>query len=155
MLEKCVQLFGTEGRLRFLTGIFRSRFHGENPCVWLRDGRNGGSGFDVRFAPWIYRCVISQMARHLSLSQLGPRLALCHITPGFVYPQCASVFSISYPSRICWLFLVRAFIAGSGRFWRAIRHKLIPLSFVGRLFITLIDLLESESVKFWAFNPWN
>lgn len=87
MLEKCVQLFGTEGRLHFLTGIFRSRFHGENPCVWLRDGRNGGSGFDVRFARWIYRCVISQMARHLSLSQLGPRLALCHITPGFVYPM--------------------------------------------------------------------
>lgn len=78
--------------------------HRENPRAWLRDKRNGGSGFDVRFARRIYRCVISQMARHLS--RAARTLALCHITPGFVYPT--RVFSL-FPSycRICCLFSAR------------------------------------------------
>lgn len=88
MLEKCVQLFDTEGRLHFLTGIFRSRFHGENPCVWLRDGRNGGSGFDVRFARWdLPMRYFANGSPFVALAARTSTRTICHITPGFVYPM--------------------------------------------------------------------
>lgn len=73
--------------------IIRSQFHRENSYVRLQNGRNGGGGFDVRFAQWIYRRVISQMARYLSRFRNSIR-TMSYIPPGFMHPthECFFLF---------------------------------------------------------------
>lgn len=73
-----------KGCLRFLMEIIRSQFR-ENSYVRLQNRRNGGGGFDVRFARWIYRRVISQMARYLSRFRNSIR-TMSYIPPGFMHP---------------------------------------------------------------------
>lgn len=95
MLEKCIQSFSTEGRLRFLTRIFRLRFciekihafgcgmEGTEEAV-LTFVLHGGFT-DALFRKWLAICRSrsSDLDSHYVIS----RLASCI--------QCASVFSIS------------------------------------------------------------
>lgn len=56
----------------------RSQFHSRE-YVWLWNGRNGGGECDVRFTRWIYRRVISQIARYLSrASKLESHYVISH-----------------------------------------------------------------------------
>lgn len=139
MLEKCVQLFGTEGRA-FFNGDFSVAIPSRKSVRLVAGWKERRKRF------WRSFCMVDLPMRYFANGSPFVALAARTSTRTMSYHAWFRVSNgecFLYFLTISHLLAVLAFIDDVGRFyvcvWRTIRHKLILQSFISRLFITYFN----------------